>query len=179
MWMNIMCTFANVVCAARDLFRHAAVKKVAHRAALKEQSEAKQSKQNKAKHNKTNITTSLCSVHSTIILPLIVSFAGFYLYVTKDSANQQQELRSRIVSPIFTRNTAHKCLRFYLYMNGNNVGSINAYVVREGYTPPLTPTWSVNKSSGYVWEKAFMNITPQASNYRVIDDTFCFIIIIQ
>ena len=130
--------------------------------------------------------TSTCkTTHKTstfvdcFILSLIGSFTGFYLYVTRDSANQQQELRSRIVSPIFTRNTAHRCLRFYLYMNGNNMGSINAYVVREGYTPPLDPTWSGNKSSGNVWEKAFMDITPQASNYRVIDDIFCCIITME
>ena len=121
----------------------------------------------------------LCWIHSLTFNSTFDSFTGFYLYVTKDSANQQQELRSRIVSPIFTRNTAHKCLRFYLFMNGRNVGSINGYVVREGYTPPLDPTWSVNKSLGNNWEKAFMDVTPQASNYRVIDDNFLLYLLIS
>ena len=74
---------------------------------------------------------------------------------------------SRIATPLFSINTAHKCIRFYYYMKGNNVGALNAYILQENMTLPLTPSWTVNGSKGNLWEYGFVDIVPQPANYRV------------
>ncbi|XP_072038887.1 MAM and LDL-receptor class A domain-containing protein 2-like [Amphiura filiformis] len=96
------------------------------------------------------------------------SSTGFFLFVSKDPPNQQQEQRIRIISPLIGINTASKCLMFHHFMNGNKVGTLNGYVMQDNVTLPLEPVWSKNVSTSDLWQPAFMDIAPQGTNYQVV-----------
>ncbi|XP_072036874.1 MAM and LDL-receptor class A domain-containing protein 1-like [Amphiura filiformis] len=97
------------------------------------------------------------------------SSSGFYIFVSTDpNGQQEQELGSRIVSPLFSGNSARRCLRFFVSMRGSNLGRLNGYVMQNNYTPRLVPNWSFSTPTVNMWKQVFMDIPRQRYNYRVM-----------
>ena len=94
-------------------------------------------------------------------------FTGFYSYIEVTKAKTGQFARMISASVL---GTAHKCstLSFYYYMYGNDVGSLNLYLVHD--PPPYrldNAVWSVRGNQGKKWIKAELNVT-FPTNIKVI-----------
>ena len=46
----------------------------------------------------------------------------------------------------------HGVWEFYYYMQGNHVGTLNAYAVRDGFPPPISLPWNKTGGTGRLLE---------------------------
>ncbi|XP_038074031.1 MAM and LDL-receptor class A domain-containing protein 1-like isoform X2 [Patiria miniata] len=93
--------------------------------------------------------------------------AGLYLYVpqvaSQSKVQELGEFRTALFQPAFQQ----KCLQFYYYMRGNQVGTLNGYVVRDGMPPPVHIPWNRTGDQGGYWNRGLLDIYPTFANYRV------------
>ena len=81
--------------------------------------------------------------------------SGFYMY-TESSSPRSRGQKARLISPKAAA-TQGKCLTFYYHMNGNNMGTLSIYKMRNNRL--YTPVWTVGGSQGDIWQPAQVTMT--------------------
>lgn len=84
----------------------------------------------------------------------IPSVPGFYMTILGDQSSSGGEV-ARLISPKFEPTTASSCLEFWYHMYGDDVESLNVYLVEADYSElPETPSWSQSGDQGNYWHRA-------------------------
>ena len=71
------------------------------------------------------------------MLPLCLSFVGYYMYI-ESSSPQKPGDRARLISPTYPAAKEYQCLQFYYHQYGADIGSLNVF--KRDIGGSLTPS---------------------------------------
>ncbi|XP_072014819.1 MAM and LDL-receptor class A domain-containing protein 2-like [Amphiura filiformis] len=87
---------------------------------------------------------------------------GHYLYI--EATGHERNDEARLISPSYPA-TFGQCVRFWYYMYGSSLGTLNVYVEINGNLGD--PVWSKNSGGGNLWRVTEINVAT-GYDYRIV-----------
>ncbi len=90
--------------------------------------------------------------------------SGHYLYLEGSTPRKEGD-RARLISTK-TVKSEHKCLKFFYFMYGSEIGELNVYL-KYGVSGKDILIWSLQEEQGKEWKRAMVPLPSWHSSFKV------------
>ncbi|XP_071508579.1 MAM and LDL-receptor class A domain-containing protein 1-like [Diadema antillarum] len=93
---------------------------------------------------------------------------GFFVFITSTYSLNSAD-KARLISPVAKSNARSSCVVFWYHMFGDDIETMNVYIMPDGGTPPgNNRVWTKSSDQGNYWHYTNFKIPANSGNVRIV-----------